>query len=43
MLSGITKLKSSAVIQMPKDQYPEGWVELVAITVAGNYEFPAIQ
>lgn len=39
----VTKLKSSAFSQMPKEQYPEGWVELVAITVSGNYEFPAIQ
>lgn len=39
----VTKLKSSAVSQMPEEQYPEGWVELVAITVSGNYEFPVIQ
>lgn len=36
-------MKSSPVSKMPKEQYPEGWVELVAITVSGNYELPAIQ
>lgn len=32
----ITKLKPLSFSQMPKEQYPEGWVELVAITVSGN-------
>lgn len=32
----VNKLKSSALTQMPEEQYPEGWVELVAITLSGN-------
>lgn len=35
----VNKLKSSALSQMPEEEYPQGWVELVALTVSGNHEF----